>query len=343
MAVPETVKGIYVTAWSAATPKRLASLIGLLDRTELNAMVIDVRDNGSNYVDPGLPLATSAKANEVAMRHPEKILAKLKEHNIWPIARIACFRDAMLPLSRPDLAVQQANGKPWHDRSNHTWLDPYNKENWEYVGQIVDYALTVGFPEIQLDYVRFPSEGKSATQKFPAKGKYSDHKAEPEDVIAAFAETIKARVRARNGRLSADIFGIISSSKSDQGIGQRLEKIASPFDVISPMVYPSHFAKGEYGIANPNLAPHAIVKKSLDDFKKRLPKASVRPWLQDFSLGAPYGKAQVMAQILAAKEAGYSDFLLWNASNRYTETALKKEKSPFSEQKPPSTIKSNQK
>ncbi len=320
--MPATVKGIYVTAWSAATPKKFDQLIALENRTELNAMVIDVRDNGSNYLDPKIPLATKIKANEIAMRHPELILEKLKAHHIWPIARIACFRDAVLAKAQPERAVQQSSGKPWQDRSKHTWLDPYNKGNWEYIGQVVDYALDIGFPEIQLDYVRFPSEGKSASQQFPSKSKYPDPKAQPEDVIAAFAKSIRDRVKAKHGVLSADIFGIISSSKSDQGIGQRLEKVAEPFDVISPMVYPSHFAMGEYGIANPGTSPHAIVKKSLDDFKKRLPKAKVRPWLQDFSLGAKYGAAQVRAQIAAAKEAGYADFLLWNPSNRYTESAL---------------------
>jgi len=207
----------------------------------------------------------------------------------------------------------------------------------------MDYAMKIRFPEIQLDYVRFPSEGKSSTQRYPAKSDWPNKKDKPEDVISRFAEYIGKRVHAHNCVYSADIFGIISSVKGDEGIGQELEKVASPFDVISPMVYPSHFAHGEYGIANPNMKPYDIVHRSLIDYKRRLPKKDVRPWLQDFTLfGVHYGPDQVKAQLKAARDLGYKSFLLWNAGNRYTESALAKDpnftlastKKPASEKKP---------
>lgn len=325
---PKKVKGIYVTAWSAGGTKSLDRLLGIVDRTELNAMVIDVRDSGDMYFKTGIPLAKESKAEMVAVPKPAVLFAKLAKHQVWPIARIACFRDTWVPKKHPELAVQLAGGKVWKDRSGHSWLDPYNKANWDYIAKTVDFAMDIGFPEIQLDYVRFPSEGKSSTQIFPGKKTYSDPKAKPEDVIAAFAHFIGERVRARKAVFSADIFGIISSSKSDQGIGQELEKVAEPFDLISPMVYPSHFAKGEYGIPDPNRSPYAILTKSLGDYKKRLPDKAVRPWIQDFSLGYHYGPKEVQAQIKAAHDLGYDEFLLWNAGNRYTEAALAKDKNP---------------
>lgn len=291
-------------------------------------MVIDVRDSGEMYFKTGIPLAKEANAESVAVPRPAVLFQSLVKHKIWPIARIACFRDNFVPKKHPELAVQLPGGKVWKDRSGNTWLDPYSKRNWDYIARTVDFALDIGFPEIQLDYVRFPSEGKSSTQIFPGKADYEDKKAMPEDVVAAFAHYIGDKVRARHATYSADIFGIISSSKRDQGIGQELEKIAEPFDLISPMVYPSHFHKGEYGIADPNRSPYAIIVKSLGDCKKRLPNKTVRPWLQDFSLGYPYGAKEVQAQIKAAHDVGYDDYLLWNARSRFTEAAFAKEKSP---------------
>ena len=323
-AKPEIVKGIYATAWVAGGTKSLDRLIGLIDRTELNSIVIDVRDGGDMYFKTGIPLADESHATMIAVAKPDVLFNKLKAHKIYPIARIACFRDMFVPKKHPEMAVQQPSGAVWKDRSGHMWLDPYNRKNWDYIAATVDYALGIGFPEIQLDYVRFPSEGSTSAQVFPAKKRYPDQKALPGDVIQAFADFIGKRVRDRHALFSADIFGIISSTKKDQGIGQTLEKIAKPFDVISPMIYPSHFAKGEYGIADPDLSPYAIIQKSLNDYRKRLPKMAIRPWLQDFSLKNHYGPDQVKAQIKAASDLGYKDFLLWNAGAKYTESALSK-------------------
>lgn len=301
-------------------------VLAMMANTELNSVVIDVRDTGEMYWKTGIPLAEQAGANQIAVADGKKLFERLRKHNVWPIARIACFRDNFVPKKFPDRAVQLPNGKPWRDRSGHAWLDPYDKRNWEYIAQTVDYALDQGFPAIQLDYVRFPSEGSSSTQRFPNRTKYDDPNARQGDVIAAFAKYIGDRVRARGAEYSADNFGIISSSKKDQGIGQDLESLAEPFDVMSPMVYPSHFAKGEYGIADPDRAPYQIILKSMGDYKKRLPEKAMRPWLQDFSLGNKYGPAQVRAQIKAMYELGYREYLLWNASNRYTESAVKSTK-----------------
>ncbi len=322
---PDHVKGLYLTAWTAGSSKLRERVLGIADRTEINAVVIDVRDMGEMYFKTGIPLAEESGATKLAVPRPFALFDSLTKHQVWPIARIACFRDDFVTKKHPELAVQLKNGKVWQDRAKHRWLDPYNKKNWDYLAQTVDFALDLGFPEIQLDYVRFPSEGKSASQVFPAKEEYAKKGDRNEDVISAFAKFISDKVHARKATISADIFGIISSTKGDEGIGQQLEKVAAPFDVLSPMVYPSHFAKGEYGIANPNTSPYEIVKKSLSDYKKRLPSVTIRPWLQDFSLmGVHYGEAQVKAQIKAAHDLGYDGYLLWNPKNRYTESGLGK-------------------
>ena len=327
---PDKVRGIYVTAWTAGGTKRMGQLLDLLDKTELNAMVIDIRDSGEMYFETGIPLAKAVGANKIGVVRPNDLMDKLEKRGVYPIARIACFRDIFVPKAMPNRGVQLPNGQPWKDRSGHTWLDPYNQKNWEYIAETVDYALKLGFPEIQLDYVRFPSEGASSSQRFPGKKDYPDQNAKPAEVITRFAEYIVKRVHEKGAVCSADIFGIISSAKTDQGIGQSLEEIAEPFDLVCPMVYPSHFAKGEYGIADPNTSPYAIIKKSLADYKKRIPKKSVRPWLQDFF---GYRAPQIQAQIKAAKELGYDEYLMWNAGNRFTSAAYPKDKAKVAAKK----------
>jgi hypothetical protein len=319
---PNHVRGIYLTAWSAGSRRKMDSVLAMLDRTELNSVVIDIRDAGMVYWKTGVSLADESGATRIAITNPKALMERLEKRGVYPIARIACFRDGFVPKKHPELAVQTVNGTLWKDASGHMWLDPFNKKNWEYLAKIVDFALDMGFPEIQLDYVRFPSEGMKVQRVFPAKKAYFRAGASRQDVIADFANYIGKRVRARGAVFSADIFGIVSSAKTDQGIGQALEQVAEPFDLICPMVYPSHYAKGEYRIKDPNSSPHAIVLKSLRDFSKRLPNKPIRPWLQDFSLGIAYGKEQVQAQIRACKELGYEEYLLWNARNVYTEAAV---------------------
>jgi hypothetical protein len=320
---PDHVRGIYLTAWSAGSKRKMAKMIELIKATQLNSVVIDIRDAGTVYFKTGIKFADESGATRQAVAKPEELMDLLAKEGIYPIARIACFRDDFLPKKHPELAVQTLSGKIWEDRAGYMWLDPYNEKNWDYLSEVVDYALKLGFAEIQLDYVRFPSEGKVSGRVFPAQKTYPDPKATPTDVVAAFANRIGKEVKAQGAVFSADIFGIVSSGQSDQGIGQALEKIAEPFDVICPMVYPSHFARGEYGIKDPESSPHEILIKSLADFRRRVPGKHVRPWLQDFSLRVHYGDAQVKAQIKASLELGYNEFLLWNSQNRYTASAIK--------------------
>jgi hypothetical protein len=316
---PTHVRGIYVTAWSAGSNRKMTKLLELVDSTELNAMVIDVRDAGILYWKTGIATAEECGATRIAIVRPDALMQRLEKHRVYAIARIACFRDNLVPRKYPERGVLDAKGKPWKDTAGYTWLDPYNKENWEYIGKVVDFALDRGFQEIQLDYVRFPSEGTKKQMVFPSQKAFGD-KAKFSEAIQAFVEFIGERVRVRHAAFSGAIFGIVSINKTDQGIGQSLEAVARPFDVVSPMVYPSHFARGEYGVKDPGSSPQTIVMKSLRDFSKRLPGKKLRPWLQDFF---GYGKSEVQAQIRACKILGYDEYLLWNARNVYTSAAVK--------------------
>ncbi|HZO89393.1 MAG TPA: putative glycoside hydrolase [Chthonomonadaceae bacterium] len=324
---PGGVKGIYLTGWTAGVKKHFANLVSLVDRTELNAMVIDVKDDGEVAYDADVPLVKKAHASR-KMYRIDKLMAVLKAHHIFPIARIACFRDTPLAEARPDLAVQDAGGHVWHDRSHHAWLNPYQKACWDYNVDLALDAIKHGFKEIQFDYVRFPSEGNLSALHYPGKPPNSKR----EDQIVAFLKYAREKIKAKGAWFSADVFGLTSLVKDDEGIGQKFVKVVGQLDYLCPMVYPSHYHLGEYGIPNPNKEPYKIIKLSLGDAKKRLqvaPNCKLRPWLQDFSLyGVHYGPNQVKAEIKAARELGIKEFLLWNAGCKYTEAALAKEAPP---------------
>ncbi|HXH60271.1 MAG TPA: putative glycoside hydrolase [Fimbriimonadaceae bacterium] len=310
---PEHVRGLYMTAWVAGATARRDEILHLIKDSELNSVVIDVRDNGENYWETGIPLSKEAHATRLAVPKPKELMQLLDDEDIYPIARIACFADSFVPRYDPSRAVQKPDGKPWKERSGRTWLDPYNKKNWEYIGQIVDFAVKTGFPEIQLDYVRFPSGGKKSSMVFPAQKDWPEGTTEAE-VIEQFAEFIHKRL-PKSEVLSADIFGIVSSNTTkDQGIGQDIDHFPKPFDLLCPMVYPNHYAKGEYGIKVPADDPYLIVHKSVKDYVDELGKKPLRPWLQTFG---GYDLDQVRDQIKAIKELGVNEYLLWHASNKY--------------------------
>lgn len=318
---PEHVRGIYMTAWVAGGTKLRDKLLQMIEDTELNAVVIDVRDDGDLYWPTEIELTKQAKATNLAITKPDELMQLLEDKEVYPIARIACFVDGNVAKYDASRAVQDSSGKAWVERNGRLWLDPYNKKNWEYLGEVVDFAVAKGFPEIQLDYVRFPGGGKKSSMNFPAKKDWPEGTTESQ-VIQQFAQFIKDRL-PEGVVLSADIFGIVSSNTTkDQGIGQDMDYFPQPFDLLCPMVYPSHYAKGEYGIADPAKAPYEIVKVSVGDFKKTLEGKPLRPWLQDFNLGAMYGKDEVRAQIKALKELGIQEYLLWNARNVYTPDAV---------------------
>lgn len=313
-------KGIYLTGYTAGS-SRFSELVRLVDDTELNAMVIDIKDD-SGWVTYRSTLAVvkEAKADTYMIPDLDRVLATLREHDIYSIARIVTFKDPRLALHRPDLAVHNSQGGVWHDRTGAAWLDPYNREAWDYAVSVAREAAMKGFREIQFDYVRFPSDGNTKDIVYP---KYDGRIRA--DVIADFLAYAREQLAPFHVFVSADIFGLIPSVGDDQGIGQYWEKVVPPLDYVSPMAYPSHYAPYTYGLKDPDVAPYDTVSNTLEDGIRRLgsqPLSKIRPWLQDFSLRHRYGAAEVRAQIRAAQEQGVKEWLLWNAGNVYTKDAL---------------------
>jgi hypothetical protein len=314
--MPAVVKGVYTTGWVAGTPSLFKRLLQFIEATEVNSLVIDIKDDtGTLSYQSSVPLVDVLGTWERKIPDVRHLLQTLQQRQIYPIARLVLFKDPYLAEKRPELALKQKNGEIWRDYRGLAWVDPHNREVWDYNIQIAKEAVKMGFPEIQFDYVRFASDGDLKNCVYP----YADGRAK-EDVIRDFLLYAQEELEPLGAVVSADVFGLACSALDDLFIGQQLEKIAEAVPIISPMVYPSHYAKGSYGLANPDLMPYETVLRSLQDASERLADYPVklRPWLQDFSLGSSYGPAQIEAQIQAVYDAGVEEWIFWNPSSRYS-------------------------
>ncbi len=323
------VKGIHVTSWVTGDRRLLTNIINLIDETELNTIVIDLKEaDGRIAYDADIPLAKATGAIERRIRNIDSIIEECKRHNIYKIARIVLFKDTYLAEKRPDLAIKnRKTGGIWRDYKGDAFTSPYMEEVQDYNIRLAEDAARRGFDEIQFDYVRFPSDGPLKDILYPEG--HNEEKAIA--TITGFVERAKDRLSPYNVRLSVDVFGL-TTLRDDVGIGQNFRQLIDRVDYISPMVYPSHYYKGSYGYKNPNSAPYEIVRAALGDAIKKsvdgaqpedTVKNKIRPWLQDFDLGYPdYGPAEVRAQIKATRDHGINEWLLWNPGVRYTKEAL---------------------
>jgi hypothetical protein len=318
------VRGIYVTAPHVADKQTFDKLVDLVERSDLNAMVIDIKDDEGRIVYPSsLPLVKEIDTHPDRLPDIKQSIAQLKEKGIYTIARVVVFKDPLLAEKKPEWAIQAKRGGAWRDRSGVAWVNPYHPEVVSYILSIARETAQLGFDEIQFDYVRFPDSPKrlAAEASFP----YQKGRTKAE-AIAHFLAEGKKGLDPLGVVISADVFGLTTTTQDDMGIGQDWQLISQYVDVISPMMYPSHYAKGSYGLADPEQQPHQTIEEGLEDAlakNKKLkqqnkPYARIRPWYQDFDMQVDYDLADVQAQIKAGQEQGIEEFLLWNPSNRYS-------------------------
>jgi hypothetical protein len=329
VATPDTVRGLYVNRW-AAVGGRMWELITLARRTEINALVIDVKDDRGLVLYPSrVPLAREIGADTVQpmrLSRLRAVLDTMRAHGIYPIARIVVAKDPLLASARPAWAVQRADdpARPWLDKNGKPWLDPHNDGPWRYAAELACEAVALGFSEVQLDYVRFPDEKRMWREAaFPLANGRTRAKVIREQLLV-----MRDWLRPLGVPLTADVFGLTTSDTTDMGIGQRWEEFVDAVDVVLPMTYPSHYAPGSYGISTPNAQPFRIIDRALADAKRRSAgitgAAKIIPWYQDFTLGPPrYGAEHVRAQIRAGEQHGIPDWILWNPRSRYTDAALR--------------------
>ena len=313
------MRGIYLSSWTAGV-KRFYDLTDLVARSDLNTVVIDVKDSsGKVGYDSTVPLVAEIGSHERRIGDLDRILAHCRAKGIHTIARIAVFQDPVLARAKPHLGVGSTGGGVWKDRKGLSWVDPASREVWAYNVAIAKEAAARGFDEVQFDYVRFPTDGKLQKMRYPVyRGDVPKHQ-----VIRDFFQYVDGELKQVNVLVSADIFGMTVMTEDDLNIGQRIEDIADFVDYICPMIYPSHFPRGHLGLKNPAEHPYRIIYDSCMRGMKRLEgkRAKLRPWLQDFKLGAAYDTAMVRDQIRAARDARVAGFLIWNARNVYTEAA----------------------
>ncbi|TAK05723.1 GTP-binding protein [Patescibacteria group bacterium] len=327
-AKPERVKAIYLTTASAVGAK-YQEMLALADRTEINALAVDLKDDSGA---PGFRIVHPDYA-DISREKPTipdlaAVAADAHAHGLYLIARLPVFQDSWFADRHPELAMGRRGGGLWRDRRGIRWLDPAAQGVWEYNAVLAEEAHAAGFDEIQFDYVRFASDGDISTITYPA---WDRVESKPE-VMERFFAYMDDRLRAQGIPLSADLFGYTFRVEDgyDLGIGQRLALVLPYVDFVSPMVYPSHYPSGHLGLANPAASPGVVVDDALADGQTIIDAVrpdfrGVRPWLQDFDLGADYTAAMVRQQIDAAEKRGAEGWLLWNARNVYTEAALKKE------------------
>lgn len=333
METPSEVRGIYVTANSFLYKPFIAILDNLIDTTTINTIVVDIKD-APGIIDYDIGLDTPCVQAKISNEDLRSKIDYYHKKGIYVIARIAVMRDACFVKNNPELAAVKNDGTPWRDRGGNYWLSPHEEKTAQYIVDISKAVYESGFDEIQLDYVRYPSDGQMSLLKY----EYSNTVNASSTNEQKRRETMKNFVKyVREGLgdipLSADLFGLVLPANDDLGIGQHIDDFVPYVDYISPMIYPSHFHKNWNNLKNTHTMPYETIYQStkigLDrisaKFGTTTAMSTMRPWLQDFSIfGVVYNAPEVRAQIKALDDLGIKSYILWNASNRYTKGVMDK-------------------
>jgi hypothetical protein len=317
---PAVVRALYANRAAVQSPRKMRHLIAIADTTEINAIVLDMKDEfGLNFRTSNKEWAKNTGNHGVAP-NLKALLDTMKAHDLLAIARIVVFNDSVTARVHPEWTIRTPAGETWRSKTGAAWVNPYQRGAWDYNIGIAEELVKLGFGEVQFDYIRFPEPYKSlGPQVFPeAKG------VSKPDNLAAFLKEAKARLNALGARSTADIFGLVTTVNGPLEIGQWWEKIAPVTDAVLPMTYPSHYPRGAFGIDRPNAEPYKVVKAAIDRARERNEKLGitaeehVRPWIQAFSLGKPpYGPEEIRQQKQAIYDAGYDGWVLWSPGSKF--------------------------
>ncbi len=329
------IRGLYINRFASQSRARMTKLLALADSTEINAFVIDVKDEfGLNYRSSD-PMVQKNQGTSTMVPDMKALLDTIRAHGVLPIARIVVFKDSVTARLNPGQTIRKPDGSPWRDKKGLTWVNPYANSIWEYNFRVAEEVVRLGFGEVQFDYIRFPEPYKSLPpQVFPEQNGRSKSAA-----LAEFLQLANRRLDKLGVRTTADIFGLVTTVNGALEIGQAWEPLAKSVDVLLPMTYPSHYPSGSFGIARPNAEPYKIQYTAILRAKQRndaigIKGERVRPWIQAFSLGKPeYGPAEIEAQKKGIYDAGYDGWVLWHPGSRYEPFAAGLEKTLVSRKK----------
>ena len=328
------VRGIYISGPMAGSTELFQNILDSAAGTEINTVVIDFKDDQGRITCPvDSPVASEIGACRPYVQDMKELIASLKERGLYVLARVVAFRDPWLAEKKPEWSLHLADGSLYRDRQGMAWVDPYRKEVWDYLVEVGTEAKEAGFDEVQFDYIRFSTEGTMRDVVFDEAVTGGRSKT---DVITEFVKYAYENLASQGLFVSADVFGTIIGSDIDaQAVGQVYTEMAKHLDYICPMIYPSHYGSGNFGLEHPDTMPYETVLEALKKSQMVMDQAAeadghvssqaiVRPWLQDFTasyLGEgnyiPYGYNEVQRQIQAVKDAGYDEWMLWSAANRY--------------------------
>lgn len=358
LATPEPMKAIYMTQCVVGTPSFRAELVDLIETTELNSVIIDIKDfSGKLSFNTDNPILADSVSDACGARDMRDFIQMLHDKGIYVIGRVTVFQDPYYTTIHPELAVKRASdGGVWHDYKKLSFIDVGAREYWDYIVEIGKESYSLGFDELNFDYIRFPSDGNMKDIAFTHSGSRSKQEV-LEDFFAHLYKEMKDPDNfdgERTPAISADLFGMTTTNTDDLNIGQVLERALPYFDYVMPMVYPSHYPKGFNGWAQPATLPYEVVKFAMDAAVRRaraldasvestststqaiylrelaqkghgnISPRQLRSWIQDFDLGATYTSDMVRAEIQATYDAGLTSWALWDAGNTYTRSALER-------------------
>ena len=328
---PVQARGIYISPPAAGSGEMMEGILARTPGTENNAVVIDLKDDNGRVTCPmESPMVMETEASRPYVTDMAELVRRLKEdYGLYVIARVVAFRDPWLAEKKPEWCLKLPDGTVFRDRSGLAWINPYREEVWDYLVEIGTQAAAMGFDEVQFDYIRFCTEKGVNDVVFDEADTRGRSKT---DVITEFTAYASQQLAPRGVFVSADVFGAIIGSEVDaQSVGQIYVDMAKNLDYICPMIYPSHYGDGNFGIEHPDTEPYRTVLAALQGSARELAEAEleggdlavVRPWLQDFTASyldhyIEYGPEEIQAQIQATYDAGYEEWLLWSAACSYT-------------------------
>ena len=302
------VKGIYLNGYDFTNSEKMDSISTILSETKVNTIVLDVKtDNGHILYDSNLQEVN--ELNNKRVKYDQSLLLEFKkEFNIYLIGRVVAFQDPYFAKNFKNSAVIDATTNSPYSQNGQYFLDPGDKKARDYILNIAIEACSLGFDEIQFDYIRYPDTNKKDLN-YQNENTYENRI----ENINSFLRFSRDILNGMGCLVSADIFGYVLQTKADNGIGQHLETIAETVDFISPMVYPSHYSKGSFGYQDPNNFPYEVVSAALNDgINRGIEEEKIRPFLQGFW----HDTQDVQLNIKAAENKNL-DWIIWNNSSQY--------------------------
>ncbi|MCK8816982.1 putative glycoside hydrolase [Natroniella sulfidigena] len=311
----QNIKGLYISGWAAGDQRRIERLMNEVEKSDLNAVVIDLKDAAGRIT---FSKDFGAASQDAMIRDLQELIAEFQRRGVYTIGRQVLFKDAIL-AQQEEHALQYYIGEEEEIIHSEKWTDPYSDDVWNYNLEIAQQAIDLGLDELKFDYIRFPTLSQESSLTIREREEYSKS-----EIIIEFLKYANQELDKQDTLISADVFGLTTTIEGDLGIGQDITKMVEHLDYISPMIYPSHYSPRMYGLANPDSAPYQVIYESLADAREKLGEESykLRPWLQDFSMQHRYGEQEVREQIEAVKDSQVSGWLLWNPRSVYTIDAV---------------------